>query len=122
MLLRKLKTFLYNLKWWWSFLWNDMQFDHSYMYAMLGRKLQRMYNFHISEGCTYFSDKDLRKLRLAYLLCKRIALEDYSPFLGDDFLVPKRWDNVIPYEDYMIKQDMDLLFKILKTQSLKWWD
>jgi hypothetical protein len=82
------------------------------------------------------SGKYADEMRLAALLIDRISKEDYvhnafdcvenkdNPPLNGAFVkrpfVPKQ--EIWEYEEYMVKQDLELLAKLLKNKVRCWWD
>lgn len=99
---------------WLPVLWNDYEFDNSYLFRILHKKLEMMEAHMKSDNCCVKNTKsEIRKITIAKNLAKRIAEEGYDrPMFLDS----------IDYCDYNRKRDLELLCKILNRNSLSWWD
>lgn len=128
---------------WFPTIWNDNDFDSSYMWIILRKKLSHMEEFFNSEYCYHVgSEKQAQEIRICKLLCDRIISEDYPTMWDNKW--HRNWDSfeefmkivntplsdiqqdafnrAIKHEEYLKKQDIEILGKMLKKYSRTWWD
>jgi hypothetical protein len=133
-----------NIFLWLPILWRDEQWDGTYVFRILDFKFKLMEENFINDAYVADAKKCAREIHICRLLCKRLIDCEYEEMLGlihhsidfDDFIQRlnsgqktitcsrlgyggKRW---MMYEDYMIQQDLDLLFKIMNKHINCWWD
>lgn len=136
---------LKNLWFWIPVIWNDRGWDEYYLFRLLVFKFKLMENFYNSEHAISADRKHVAsKVRICRLLCERLAENDYDSMLdleyhsGDfnDFVrrvsngqktvtchtLGHYGDRWMKYEDYMMKQDVELLCRIMQKHILTWWD
>lgn len=123
---------------WLPILWYDRDWDWCYLMEMMERKFLRMAKV-MDRGYHVGADLSARELRMAAQLCKRIRNTHYywvwdDPIRNKDWAPPlgpwhHRYDNHMfdkkyhkCYDDYMIEQDTDLLFKLMRRKLRTWWD
>jgi hypothetical protein len=90
-------------------LWEDREFDWTYLCILLRKKLQRMEKFFREDAWTASKDIDSPKIHECILLLDRIIADDYEQDLNKPL-------------DYMIKQDIHRLFGIMEKNLRCWWD
>jgi len=122
---------------WFPIIWNDEQFDQSYLLRILSKKLKLMSEFKEHWSCNY--PKEQKRMKIASLLAKRLtdddyitnALIEYTMNFNDDGTMNIKvtcLPNCIgiytknDYEEIQRKQDLDMLCDILKKRMLYWWD
>ena len=117
-------------------IWCDEDYDWTYIYCLLAYKLQRMSDGFYEWGHHVNSDNYAREMKIAAALCKRIADSDYiflnkdsycgNPKLGPWLQQGMKWKghNQAPYfyDDYMLKQDLEYLHRLLTRKVRSWWD
>ena len=142
---RGLRTGLKNLWYWLPIIWSDRQWSDSYICIILAHKLQyhRKY-LQTSKWCMQHVgiEKDIKKIHTCELLLRRIIDDDYLFALNIDWHYDKNKDfsallwketlchtlnwagdkRWLYYSDYMKKQDLDLLCKLINKHLFSWWD
>lgn len=118
----RISTAWYNLKYglqnlwrWHRVIWEDRDWDYMYLLIVMKKKIEQMetterkWSLHASAPC------HAQQLRVCRLLIDRIEQNDYGclPF--------KKIRTSWRHEDYMRKQDFNLLFKIMNTYIQEWW-
>ena len=130
---------------WLPIIWRDEQWDGMFVFQLLDFKFKLMEeHFNSDRAISADAKKCARELYICRLLCKRLYLQEYDEMLNlvhltidfDDFIKRlnsgqktitcnrlgwggKRW---MKYEDYMVTQDVEFLFKIMKKHIRCWWD
>lgn len=94
-------NFLRNIILYRKFLWENMWYDHYYLFNILKLKLEIDAKHYREYGMTTVSENLAREMECCVSLIKRIQEED------DIEQVPK---------------DIDNLFKYISKNVLKWWD
>jgi len=137
MLVRKAMSMWY----WLPIILADEQWDFTYFFKLLDAKFRLLEKYYSSNN---YNKKMTQKLRVCRLLCKRLTVEDYSSMLdleirsrdlkttfamlavGKPVVVchslgyyGNRW---VHYEDYMQKQDLDMLCNLIRKYAFTWWD
>ena len=124
---------------WIPIIWKDREFDHSYFLQILSFKLEKMEKFYRSKYTTVADAlKCAKEIHICKLLCDRLIKNNYHDMLGrkiemyyDKCLKFKTLDeghqfgickNWVHYEDYMQKQDLEYLCKLLQKHLRSWWD
>jgi hypothetical protein len=97
-----------NLIKWFPVIWKDRQWDHFFMLYMLQFKLKLMSKFFKTGSCSMRSEEDASNMDKCIYLLERIMKEDYK--------------GSYDHQDYMMKQDLTLLFEIMRKQVRAWWD
>lgn len=119
-------------------LWTDHPYDHCHLLSMLKRKLEQMVK---SEGVSTTWEAEKKNMRIAIRLIERINKEDYVPYekifenddplvdlfatrrcRGGPYLMPFPRIPLWEHEASMLKQDYQLLMKILERHLQCWWD
>ncbi|MDD3123205.1 MAG: hypothetical protein PHC62_06830 [Candidatus Izemoplasmatales bacterium] len=109
-----LKYGIKNILFWFPVIWKDRQFDHGYLYTILGKKLELMEAFFLSDDTNVANAKKYGKqIKIARILCNRLETEDYSN--------PNKWADW-KYADRQEKQDREYLFDLMKKKVPAWWD
>lgn len=120
---RNIKQGLQNLIYWLSVIWKDRNWDYTFLYRIMEHKLAKMEKFFIEKAISTNALEDSRNIRLCKLLLQRLKTEAYSDNLMTKHINALcRKGSIFGYEDYMINQDLDLLFKIMRKQIKNWWD
>lgn len=123
---------------WAVFLWNDYDWDFIFILQVLKFKLVRTRKNLESDPWHSFSKKSRRKMLVCETILDRLVEEEYrwiainaEPLLKD---VPwhqlnvkltdqqsKAFKRATEQEDRLRNNDLDLLFKIFKSQYRTWW-
>ena len=114
---RGIKPGIGNIIEWFTVIYKDRWWDHSFLYRILSFKLRQIERNFRGRGVAVHTEKELRKIKTCYLLLDRL--------INDDYVSYKRGDNIRKShekEERMINQDLDLLFKIMRKQIRVWWD
>jgi hypothetical protein len=117
-----------NLIYWFKIIWNDRDWDWTFIYIILEHKLRAVAANERDFGVHTTSGRDARDITLAAALCKRIINDDYvEPAIGPwmkRIKIRRIEKGKAPYfyDFYMIEQDSRLLFKILDEKSRGWWN
>lgn len=137
----KIKALFY----WLPFIWKDRWWDWIFIIQLLEAKLRWDAKHYKKHGHLISNEKQAKQMLIAAALCKRLADGNYNLFfskkwvpnseeenkeglflfndhLEGEWIGPFAGDNWIKYEDYMIQQDLDYLFKILNKHLQTWWD
>lgn len=120
---------------WFPIIWFDQDYDHLYLTTLLEFKLRNMSKRFNSPACPISDGKKLAKQTLmAAELCKRMqddinyVPEDGAPELGpwirfsEDKVYAKDEKEHRSYWDYMRRQDLQMLGRVLEKHMLGWWD
>ena len=99
---------------WLPLLWNDSEFDQSYLLTVLAFKLRRMSEYHTNMGHTQNRLRTAHQLTQAAVLCERMAAEDYGFSPQGDYQIKK--------EEYQYKQDLGRLCELFRKHLRTWWD
>lgn len=136
---RDLHRFLRNVWAYRDILWRDRDWDHTYLLAMIERKLDRMYTELSNPKLTVaiHSAKELRRLKMARELARRIVQGEHTDLAGLPAIKAKYgedwWDDNDPararaltewarHATYLENQDWAMLFDTLKKFGRVWWD
>jgi len=122
-----------NLYHWFPLIWQDRQWDQSYLFEILRLKLSLMEKYFDSDFLLPTDNKkQAKRMRICRLLIERILIDDYtSPFdelnenvenFEETKLGRKRFKWECEHKENMIKQDLNLLFKLLNKHIRYWWD
>jgi hypothetical protein len=108
-----------NLIRWAPIIWNDQDWDYSYIYNILKHKLIFMSEHMYNNGYHALSKQDADRMMLCVRLIDKIQDEEYMDKLINN-------DN-ITLEDIQKAGDKHnkakkLLFKILEQNIERWWD
>jgi len=122
---------------WIPVIWGDRQFDYSYIYTVLQKKLKLMEE-HYSSGESFCSDskKMAKQIKIARILCDRLVDSNYLDVLfkevedkyGDYFKLVKTkeekdaYHKAFEHSRYLENQDKDYLFDFMKKKINNWWD
>lgn len=115
-----------NIKFWFKIIWNDRDFDWYYTFIILQAKIKKQrLRFEELKKCRYHSvniDKDIKNMKKCEYLIQRIIDDDYLNSAEFERLEKIKYKLAREHAEYMEKQDMKLLFKILEEEIKKWWD
>ena len=121
-MLRIIQRFWFNLCRvcdWIPVIWNNHEFDHSYILIIMKKKLERQRDFFNSKYAMSADAKSqAKKIHVCVLLLDRLLNIDYD-------IVHKKpgwFGREYKYECYMEKQDLDYLCKMLNKHLFCWWD
>lgn len=129
-LLRFIRNFGYNTKHlvhWLPTIWHDYDHDWVSVYAMLERKFADMAEHNRKYSMLLKAPRIIKELRLASALCKRIVEDEYlfkEPPIGPwrHLVAEKSFSETqFPYWDYMLKQDLHYLHKLIDKRVQWWW-
>jgi hypothetical protein len=108
---------------WFPIIWKDKPWDHVYLYYILRKKLSTMEEFYASDDPVCLGAKDnLKNIKTCRILLDRLIKDDYIP---DAFLEEKdrkKCKRIIDHAELQHKQDIELLFWIMKKHIRGWWD
>ena len=125
-LFRRTFSNLKNLCRWFPVIWRDKDWDYCYLLDVMEFKLKNMEDFFLDGKNTFSLRKDTlrvaKQLKMARLLVKRIAEDDYIDLLSFEGTIWGTKPNYREEEKYLFNQDMELLFKIFKKYLRSWWD
>ena len=124
-----------NLIRWFPVVWKDRNWDHSYIYDVLRFKLNNTEHC-IRNGSHISAGKDADRIKICVNLLDRLRNDVYFDMIYGDWdgggslsdinnrTKEEREDfnRRYKHEDYMIKQDIDMLFDIMKKNIQKWWE
>ena len=114
-----------NLWRWFPLIWQDCDWDQDYIYRLLKKKLELMSRTH---GVSMGWPEEQEKMKVCIALIERIQADDYFDM---DYVLDKKnpkslmeFPRMCAYDhnEYMIKQDVRLLFSILQKNIRCWWD
>jgi len=136
---------------WRKIIWNDRNYDHNFFLKIMKTKLEIMLNNWEDEDVYVGQEKDKEKMKICIYLLNRLISENYDdnafyfhnkkwgklrynesnffPMLTrskirtkeDAEQERKEFQRLMFHEDYLINQDLDYLFKLLKRHLRKWW-
>ena len=101
---------------WLPVIWLDVDWDHSPLLDVMEFKLNNMAKCHEEDVNHTNSPRRARQLRTAALLCSRINEDDYDKNAKIAF--KSAWVN--EYKAVM-KQDTELLGKLISKHLTSWW-
>ena len=124
---------------WIPVIWKNREFDHVYFLQIIAFKLKQMEKFYRSKYAISADRKDCAtKIHICRLLCNRLIEDEYYDMLqrkiefhwgsssqikvldeGCQLGICKDW---VHYDDYMQKQDLEYLCKLLRKHLHSWWD
>lgn len=133
---------------WIPLIYRDRDWDYVYLMEIIKFKLENMEECFRKYGCTVDSKRKAKEMRICIKLLGRIAEDDYCEkeyddhyekwgrpefkdhtikcskiITKDDELQSRKESNrLYEKEEKLKKQDMDLLFKIMRRKILGWWD
>lgn len=104
-------------------VWFDTDGDWSSLLSLMKFKMTNM--AQCEKDFAYYcdiTDKNVKQMELCVMLMNRIEKDDYGkePIIGpwrSPFFIKKTY-----YQDYMISQDVDLLFKTMNKYMRNWWN
>lgn len=114
-------------------IWKDRDWDWSYLAEMMEFKLRKMADHTDNHSYHLRSEIDAKQMKTCALLLNRVKREHYHDYIKDDWCPPigpwrhrygsERFDMKEHkcYDDYMIKQDLDLCMKIVGKYIRNWW-
>lgn len=110
--IRNIKYGIENLVIWFPTIWKDRNWDYYYFFKILEKKLELFEQTH-TNGIYLHWEPVAKNLKIAKNLCKRLSDEyDYYELANQDYKKVQ----------YLQKQDIDLLCKIINKEVFKWWD
>lgn len=133
-----IKRLFWNIKrliQWFPVIWNNFDFDWVYLLKIVRCKLKTMEEFYESDkpNCVD-AEKHAKSIKICRVLCNRLIADEYMDCLGLEF-EPELVGGLqfqsckmgicfdwLHYGDYMQKQDLELLCKILRKNLFSWWD
>ena len=133
-----IKNGIWNIIRWFPVIWEDRDWDDYYIFALLYHKFRNMEKYFRSNNTYSVEALDVAdKIKVAKLLCKRIIDDNYV----DNALIPveqkygelkyhfestneesKARQRAYRHSDYMKKQDIEYLFKLLSKHIQEFWD
>lgn len=110
-----IKESIRSLAVWFRTIWRDRDWDYSFLYNTLHKKLSNMHDCLSSNNAVAFHHPNhLKRFKICKLLAKRIANDKYwsRGFSGKDVF----------HGDYLKQQDLDMLHELMAKYSMWWWD
>lgn len=133
---------------WFIRTWDTYEYDYNYLLKVMKWKLEDMEKFFRSEWAySRESGKCADEMKICRVLIERIIADKYADKLWDEHkekygdLVIELLDSgkrgirtsqsqaeskslrrIMLHSDYMKKQDLDYLFKIMSRKIENWWD
>lgn len=137
---------------WFPVIYKDKQFDHSYLLTILEFKFSLMEDYFRNHGLASTSKKDAKRIQLCKNLCKRInegyhdnvyMLHDkkwgsikmlidekgHLQFIRENSKTPEDFQKessefrkLMKKEQYLQKQDQEVLSQTMKKYMTGWWD
>lgn len=96
--------------------------DYSYLLWLMADATQEMSRHHREDGVAADRDKMARQLLVVTELCKRLREGNYFMMAGyRRGLTSAQASRVFAHSDYMAKQDVEYLGKMLRHMR-SWWD
>jgi len=142
----KLENYVRFFKWI-PVIWNDRDWDWLFLLKILRHKLNNDRNYYIKFGIHLRKDKQIRDMKVCVNLLDRLIADEYDDIYQKE--LEKKWGDyegvfclsrvgVVTEEDrkqynkdckkafekadYAKKQDLELLFTIMKKKLFSWWD
>ena len=125
-------------------IWQDQWWDHAFMVSIMERVLARHYaGLSDPRAMAEHPPKELRRMKTAQLLAKRLVDCVHCDRAGHDYLEAKygehtlekmfgqehegkeereAWSRWAVHSDELEKQDWDMLWDIIKKYAQRWWD
>jgi len=104
-----------NLWTWKKIIWQDAQFDYSFMLRILIKKLELMENGFRLHGCCTNSERVAKEIKILRLIVERIERDEYVLF--ERFGKPD-----YKHGEYLARQDLEYFGKIINKKLRCWWD
>jgi len=120
---RQIRILIWNIKniiGWSRILWNNFDWDESFLFQIMEYKLLRMSEYFKTMGMSVDRDRQAKECKTTALVLRRLIDCDYSIY-DDCGPSPKRnvsWTE----EKYFTKQDIEYLCTMLKKHVRNWWD
>lgn len=110
-----------NLFFWFGVIWNNRDWDHTFLYIVLRFKLKRMLNYFEKHGHSNHT-KTIKDIKICISLIDTILKDNFLP----DFDILSV-HNITKHKFWVIEHKrkqkyIDLLFKIMSKYSIGWWD
>ena len=124
---------------WLPVIWRDADFDHGFLWRVWEHKFRRM-AAHFEEHTMVANwSNQVRELRIAAELCRRLGDDDYIFTRGFDGhpwdVIEPGWEAAEPFghdanytEDAMkfrhegSRRDLDYLCRLIRRKAQTWWD
>ena len=116
---RSCKRFIENIFKYREFLWNDRWFDWTYIIKMLECKLENDAKCYKKYAYASDAKSRIKEIELCLMLIRRINNLDY---FESYVKANQKYEGAGEYENQMIKQDIDYLFKNMAKYLRQWWD
>ena len=102
---------------WIPIIWKDRDYDYCFILKILYHKIYFTRKYTEKYGIHVDADKDLKNMMIAEELLNRLIKCNYLDYLDGKAYTLQNFE----HEEYLIKQDIDFLFNLLKKQINKWW-
>jgi len=106
---------------WFKIIWNNREWDHTYLYQIQKFKLERMKHELETNGNSDHTI-NIRDIKTCIILIDRIIEDD---FMGKSSDYGSNWNMKVKFWDYEQKlkqKHLNLLYKIMAKRSMRWWD
>lgn len=130
-----------NLWTWKGIIWNDRNWDYSFILILLEKKLSLIEEFYKSDDCWWANpEPEIKNIHNTRIVLKRLIDNEYdNPYWkrvwdmndGDDFLghlnnmsdLESRLIRMAgKHDDIQMKQDLEYVTSMLRKHITKWWD
>ena len=117
-----MKQGIKNLIYWFKVIWNDRDWDYSFMLILWRHKLKSMHKHYSNLNFFVGEERVARDTHRAVLALDRLIKEEY--FLTKEYdrrvRINSRW--AIDYSEKMAKQDINYFNKLIAKHYRSWWD
>jgi hypothetical protein len=115
---------LKNLKNWFGVIWSDREWDWFYLLKIMEKKLFHMEKFYDDpKNCIGVNHKRVSKdIKMCRILVSRIMNKDYFNNSSFGFHSNHTVKDLCEHEGYMMNQDLEYLFHIMRRKLFTWWD
>jgi hypothetical protein len=124
-------------------VWNNYDWDHVYLLKIMQYKIQRMRKHHEKVRLFVGVERTIDQLKLCEVLLDRLIKDDYTDELYkqhcdkwypnqdiferlknhlDEPVERREFKQIMDHEEYMRKQDMEYLCKVMTKHYRSWWD
>lgn len=117
-----------NIVRWVPVIWNDKDFDESFIFTILHFKLQNVERHMASDKCIITETsarKIVNEIKTARLLLERIIKYEYlnnaTMWHDPNKERSNSFEKCSRHSEYMEQQDIEYLFKHISKHIQKWW-
>ena len=109
---------------WLPILWGDRDWDYDFLLRIMEFKLNRMANCIEKNNHLLYNDQYVREMRVCATLLNRIREDKYCYNEREDLnrVDKKSYLRVLRKAEKIKDHDIELFFKLFKSQYRHWWD